>query len=385
MGNVNGAIQSAAMVKPAAPQVVARVTPPDGKAIVRPPRNAGEIRDLLGGAWFKQQLAAVLPKHLTPDRLAKVAIQAVLDTPKLMQCTQLSLLRSIIHMAELGLEPTGALGHAYLVPYKQTCQLIIGFKGLIELARRSGYILEVKAGVVYERDKLTWKEGLDSVFDVEPARGDRGEPQLWYSVAKFRDGGHHLEVMTRQEVEAIRSRSRAATSGPWVSDFTEMGKKTVVRRASKYWPMSPEEKELNPLVKAVQVDDDRVVDGQVLPSMPDALVDLVGAQAFEPESYDAQTGEVYEVAKALASETTVDAAIHSPAEAEAAPLVEGSDSAEAAIRADVLQVEQAVEEFDPADRATAKAISARVDGLPEPDRSKVKGRLMARLSEARRK
>lgn len=217
-------------------------------AIQKPTSAIGTIRDLLERA--RPKLAEVTPKHLTPDRLIRVAIAAAGRTPALLKCSPASLLNSVMQAAQVGLEPGSALGEAYLVPYKDTCQLIIGYRGLISLARRSGQIVSIEAHVVHERDKFTCKYGMNPTLEHEPDwSAAPGEVIAVYAVAKLRDGGTQVEVMTRAQVDAIRARSKASGSGPWVTDYAEMSRKTVVRRLCKYLPLSIE------MAEALAIDD----------------------------------------------------------------------------------------------------------------------------------
>lgn len=214
----------------------------------QPQSPLATIRDLLERS--KGKLAEVTPKHLTPDRLIRVAIAAAGRTPALLKCTPASLLNSVMQAAQVGLEPGSALGEAYLVPYKDTCQLIIGYRGLISLARRSGQIVSIEAHVVHERDKFSCRYGLNPTLEHEPDwSADPGDVIAVYAVAKLKDGGTQVEVMTRAQVDAIRARSKASGSGPWVSDYAEMARKTVVRRLCKYLPLSIE------LAEALAIDD----------------------------------------------------------------------------------------------------------------------------------
>jgi recombination protein RecT len=161
--------------------------------------------------------------------------------------------------AELGLEPGGALGHAYLVPYKQTCTLIVGYRGLIELAHRSGEVSLVRAVVVHERDSFKLTEGFEQMLAHEPyLDGDAGALKYVYCVVVLKSGARWAEVMSRSQVDAIRARSQSANSGPWVTDYDEMAKKTAVRRALKYAPLSSER-----LERAMEVDSEDYIDGQV--------------------------------------------------------------------------------------------------------------------------
>jgi recombination protein RecT len=190
----------------------------------------------------KDAIASRLPKHLTPDRIMKVALTAINKTPKLLECSRESLLMSIMQAAELGLEPGGALGEGYLVPYGNQCQFIPGYRGLISLARRSGQIISIEAHVVATKDTFECGLGLDPFLKHTPAweEADPGPLRFVYAVAKLKDGGVQFEVMSRAQIEAIRAKSKAGRSGPWVDHFDEMARKTVIRRLFKYLPVSVE-------------------------------------------------------------------------------------------------------------------------------------------------
>ena len=204
----------------------------------------------------KPNMAAVIPKHLSVDRLIKVALFAASKNPVLLQCEKTSIWRCVLQSAQLGLEPDGPLGAAYMVPYRNNktnqyeAQFIIGYRGLITLARRSVEIESIEAHVVYEKDKFKCVLGLAPILEHEPTfDGDPGKPVAVYAIAKLRGGGAQWEMMTRGQVEDIRKRSRAGGTGPWVSDWGAMACKTVVRRLCKYLPLSVE------LAKAVEHDE----------------------------------------------------------------------------------------------------------------------------------
>lgn len=208
----------------------------------------------------KESLAQLVPKHLTVDRLMKVAVGALMKAPALQECTPASLMNCFIGAAEVGLEPGGVLGHAYLVPYKQVATLIIGYRGLIELMRRSGELASIRCVVVHEKDTFKLTEGIEQTIKHEPfLAGDAGPLKFAYCVAKLKDGSVQVELMTRHQIEEIRKRSRAGQSGPWVTDFEEMAKKTVLRRAAKYLPVASER-----FQKAIEIDDGDYVDGEVI-------------------------------------------------------------------------------------------------------------------------
>ena len=186
-------------------------------------------------------ISSRLPAHVSADRIIKIAVTAAWKNPKILDCTKESVLLSIMTAAELGLEPGGHLGGAYLVPYGTTCQLIPGYRGMIDLARRSGQIRSIEAHAVYEADEFVVEFGLDPKLSHRPTlKAERGDVVAFYAVAQLVGGGVQYDYMTRADVDAIRKRSRAGTSGPWVTDYNEMGKKTVIRRLFKTLPVSVE-------------------------------------------------------------------------------------------------------------------------------------------------
>jgi len=190
---------------------------------------------------FKDQIAAALPKHLTADRMARIVTTEVRKTPQLLQCNPKSLFGAVIQASQLGLEPGSALGHCYLIPFKKDVTLIIGYRGMLDLARRSGNIISISARCVYAMDEFSFAYGLNETLEHTPSTDvDRGNLTHVYAVAKLRDSGVQWEVMNKNEIEAIRKQSKAGSSGPWKTHFDEMAKKTVIRRLFKYLPVSIE-------------------------------------------------------------------------------------------------------------------------------------------------
>jgi len=207
-------------------------------------QKAANIRALLEKS--KAQMAMALPKHLTPDRLLRVAMTSIQKAPKLMDCTPQSLLACVMTCAQLGLEPDQFLGQAYLVPFKDTkknqiiCTLIPGYRGYIALARRSGELQTLSAQVVYSNDEFTLQYGVEDTLVHKPALNSRGEMIGAYCVFKYKDGGYSFDWMSKDDILKIRKRSKAANDGPWVTDFDEMAKKTVIKRHAKLAPLSVE-------------------------------------------------------------------------------------------------------------------------------------------------
>ena len=148
---------------------------------------------------------------------------------------------AVMQAVQLGLEP-GLLGHCYILPYKREATFIIGYKGMIDLARRSGHIQSIYAHAVHENDEFEYELGLHPKLEHKPSHGDRGAFIGAYAVAHFKDGGYQMEFMPKSEIEKRRKRSASANSSysPWSSDYEEMAKKTVVRYMFKYLPISIE-------------------------------------------------------------------------------------------------------------------------------------------------
>lgn len=218
-----------------------------GRELAPATSPARGIKDLLASQW--PRIEAVMPRHMSSERLYQLAVSTINQNPKLAECDVASLLSCVMKCSALGLEPSAVdgLGRAYILPYRNkgqmTATFIMGYKGMIDLARRSGEIRDISARAVYEGDEFDYGFGLDEYLQHRPARRrhDAEErPTHVYMVAHFKDGGHYMDVMTIDEVEAVRKRSRAANNGPWVTDYEAMAKKTVIRRAFPYLPVSVE-------------------------------------------------------------------------------------------------------------------------------------------------
>lgn len=266
------------------------------------------------------EIAKMLPKHLNAERLMKVAQIAATTTPALAKCDVASLVGAIGQCAQMGLEPNTVLGHAYLVPFNtkrkdangverwvNSVQVIIGYKGLIDLARRSGQIVSISAHEVCENDKFELVYGLDEKLSHTPALGDRGQIIGFYSVAKLKDGGHCFEFMSmRQVLEIMTATQSKGKYGPWKDNFVEMGRKTVIRRLSKYLPLSIE------FQTAV------ALDGMAEGGKDQRLDTVDGEFSFVPDDYSYQSHEpVQEAIQNTVEKETRDAL-------EAAPIVDDS-------------------------------------------------------------
>ena len=224
---------------------LAAVVRPTASAPAKPKTKAPIIVQQVLSDQFKKQLALAVPKHLNADRMARIAATEVRKNKALLNTEPTSFLGSVMQAAQLGLEPGSALGQAYLVPYGNQCQLIIGYKGMIDLARRSGQVLSLNAYAVREGDDFSFQLGLKPdihhVPSLEAGRIDKPITYV-YAVATLKGGGYQFEVMSRAEVEAVKA--KAKSKNIWTNYFEEMAKKTVIRRLFKYLPVSIEALEI---------------------------------------------------------------------------------------------------------------------------------------------
>jgi recombination protein RecT len=245
------------------------------------------LRDLL--YKYKDRIGAVIPaKILTVDRLLQLASAACARDQKLLACAPISILRSVMVAAQLGLDPTGVLGQGYLVPFfnKKTgrteAQFIPGYKGLADLMRRSERVGGIEARVVYDGEPFEYEEGITKVLRHKPSL--HGMPDAKNAVGAYaiirlkEDPVPHTEWMTREQIEAIRHRSRAGESGPWVTDWGQMARKTVLRRAANYAPLSTDAQRAIAVEDRFESGDTDVGDIVDLPVLDDTAADA-GAPA----------------------------------------------------------------------------------------------------------
>lgn len=231
------------------------------------------LRELLSGDKFKEQVALALPKHMTPERFSRIALTALQRTPKLQDCTQASLFKCLLDLSAAGLEPDGR--RAYLIPYGTECTLILSYMGMIELVRRSGDVVSIRSELVCENDEFSWENG--KVTHKVDWRKPRGEIQAVYAEAVLKSGETQTATMTKDEVDAIRKRSRSGSSGPWVTDYGEMAKKTSLRRLCKLLPLSSE------IAEHIDKDNDVALERDVTP-VPQAALKLPSQEVQQEDS-----------------------------------------------------------------------------------------------------
>ncbi|SFY20488.1 recombination protein RecT [Paracoccus pantotrophus] len=284
-----------------------QITRPSSTAAAKPLRQVQNVRELLVNDQAKQQLAAVAAGHMRPERMLRLMANAIRTTPQLGECEPLSLLGAMMTCASLGIEANTPLGHAYLIPFKNSrkgtteVQLILGYKGMIDLARRSGHIVNIHGDVVYEGDEFSFEYGSDQHLRHRP-KGKRKNPIYAYCHAKLTDGEAFV-VLPWDEVMAIRDSSQGYQTAkrfgkkdsPWIAHVHEMAAKTAVRALFKYLPISIE-MDGGKLGDALNVDDARA-DYRAFAMDPTAGVAIEGDadsydEAEDGETVDPETGEV---------------------------------------------------------------------------------------------
>ena len=252
----------------------------------KPLPPAAQLKQIIKGEAFNGAVSAFFEKDSNRERFVQAAVNAIVRTPKLGTCDRNSFLMSLMQLEQMGLNPDGR--NAHLIPYGSTCTLVVDYKGMVTLALRSDKVLDVHAEVVRKGDIFYKKDGRYYHQDDNPFDTDR-EIIGYYAFAHLRDGGFVDEAMSKKEVDAIRARSKASQSGPWVTDYNEMAKKTVFKRLSKWLPVTPD------LQAAIDRDDEEYRDngkdfgaersGRVTAS------DLLGGHSDDGEAIDVDGGD----------------------------------------------------------------------------------------------
>lgn len=257
------------------------------KAIAK--KQPQTIKDYINA--MSGEIAKALPQVMTPERFTRIALSAVSNTPKLGNCTPQSFLGAMMNAAQLGLEPNTPLGQAYLIPFENRkkgiteCQFQIGYKGLIDLAYRSGEVKMIDAQTVYENDEFEYELGIDPVLKHKPARTNRGNPIYFYATFKLTNGGQGFQVMSIEDVqEHAKKYSKTYNNGPWQTNFEEMAKKTVLKKLLKYAPLKTE------FVK--QVTSDETIKTSISDHMEDVPNEYMDVEYEEHPNEDPVTGEI---------------------------------------------------------------------------------------------
>lgn len=214
------------------------------EAAVKKSEKPKSVKDLI--EIRMPEIQKVLPSVISPQQFLRLTLNAIQSTPHLMECTMPSFYGAVMQCAQLGLKPN-VNGEAYLIPFKNNkkggvyeCQFIVGYKGLMLLARRSGEVANIDAQTVYENDEFDLSYGFDPMLVHKPyLKGDRGKPVGFYATVMLKDGGKSAHYMTVEDAQKYGKRySKAYNNSPWMTDFEAMAKKSCLRQVLKYAPMS---------------------------------------------------------------------------------------------------------------------------------------------------
>lgn len=277
-------------------------------------RSANDLGKEVAGqlARYKTQIQQSIPSRASefvdPARAIRLVLNEVRRIPALAECDPRSILGALLTSASLGLDIGGGLGHAYIIPFKGTATLVVGYKGLIALSYRSTQIASLNAYVVRPGDTFDVKLGSERRIVHTPKLDDEGQPTHYYAIATSPSGGPIFDrPMTHAQMLKVKANSPAARrqGTPWHTHFEEMGRKTVTRRLCKYLPTSAE------LAYAAAADE-MLEEGGKRPEPPANLdwldgfgspgeaLDDGGSPALQSDTADPLTGEVVDEEREMA-------------------------------------------------------------------------------------
>ncbi len=259
----------------------------NGAEVARRPATTDEtVASMLKAQW--KTIQSTIPKHVSPERLARIAVTTIRTTPNLMRCSAVSLVGAILQAVRLGLEPN-IDGQCYIIPYGSEAQFQIGYKGMVQLMYQSGLVGSVTVTDVCRNDEYSFDYGPESTPHLRKAAENRGDVIGYFGYVKLTNGGYIWDYMTMHEVtEHAKAFSKSgwkngALAGTWKDHFDAMAKKTVILRLSKLAPKSVEVRDAirldNTVTQGVEIDAPEYVES---------------VEVVDEESVDTTTGEVTE-------------------------------------------------------------------------------------------
>ena len=257
-------------------------------AVAEKPMQDMTPRELMTSRSLTDQVAKALPAIFTPERFMRVTLTAFNKNPDLWNCTKQSIASVVLQCAQFGVEPDGR--HAHIIPYKGEATLQLDYKGLVALVRRSGDVVSIHADVVRKGDKFKVNLGEITCHEVDYST-EAGEIYAVYATARLKDGSTQSVVLRREEVDAIRKRSRSGSSGPWATDWAEMAKKTAFRRLTKWLPLSYEAAEVVEADQRREFDITASTTTEAQPATAQALTDKLKAKPAPITVTETQTTE----------------------------------------------------------------------------------------------
>lgn len=206
----------------------------------KPMSQAEELRSTLDR--MEPQFKKALPSQISAEKFLRIVMTAVQITPDLVRADRQSFFAACMKAAQDGLLPDGR--EAALVIYNTKSGPIVQYLpmvgGILKKVRNSGELASINAQVVYEKDEFDyWLDETGEHVKFRPLlEDDRGKPRMSFALARTKDGAIYFEVMTENQIQAVKEVSRAK-GGPWSGPFEdEMRRKTVIRRLAKRLPMS---------------------------------------------------------------------------------------------------------------------------------------------------
>lgn len=240
---------------------------------------------------MKPAIEQALPKHISPDRIARIAITTIRGNKQLQKCSPVSFLGAVMQSAQLGLEPNTNLGEAYIIPYGTEATFQVGYKGILKMAHNTGEYQAIYAHEVYKNDEFRYSLGLEKDIVHIPADLPEGDPVYYYAIYKLKNGGYDFAVWSKEKVVMHSQKFSASVKNkrksPWDTNFDSMAKKTVILDALKYAPKSIE------FARALENDNTITTDFKAEPKKVDDIIDMEFGDFNEdtdeqPEIIDAQ-------------------------------------------------------------------------------------------------
>lgn len=267
----------------------------------------GDIATYLSG--MKDRIAAVLPKHLTADRVLQMAATTIHRNPAIAKCSPASLLGSVMQASILGFPPVDALGYCYFVPYGKDVQFQIGYRGYVELARRSGKIKMVYAEVVREGDEFVCEMGLEPKLTHKPQFDSSKKLTHVYGVVHFTDGGYNFVVLSKSDVERLRMRSpmqKGEPAGAWKTDYEAMAKAKALKQLSKYMPLNIDQQAVIASDETILTPDNFRKENENITTVK--VEDIQYEECEDGTVVDTQTGELFDKENAGSGTTKAETA-----------------------------------------------------------------------------
>lgn len=198
---------------------------------------------------FRKQVSLALPKGIDPKRFFRIALTEVKKNKNFEYCNPESFASALLSAAQAGLEIGPVFGQCYLVSFKSQCQLILGYRGMIELACRSGVCRKFQTDVVREGDYFEYQQGTESFLKHRPIHclPLQSDPNIYrnkpiicaYACATLADGTYKFEVIDMNYIDKIKRMTLNKSMKTWVTDEIEMIKKTAIRYLFKTLQLSP--------------------------------------------------------------------------------------------------------------------------------------------------